>query len=95
MRLFTVVALSCGLLASGPVHALTLDLRKLSCEEFLKQDKDFHGQILMWLSGYALGEDDEPVLDFDQIVAVGQKLGAYCAKNSGSNVMTAYENAAK
>ncbi|MDB5591734.1 HdeA/HdeB family chaperone [Enterovirga sp.] len=95
MRFTLALGLALGLAATVPAAAQKLDLRTLKCDEFIKQDKDFHGQILMWLSAYSMAEDDDPVIDFDQIIATGQKLGRTCAQNPASTVMAAYEQASK
>jgi hypothetical protein len=50
MRFTLALGLALGLAATVPAAAQKLDLRTLKCDEFIKQDKDFHGQILMWLS---------------------------------------------
>lgn len=95
MKLTLALGLLAGLAAASPAAAQKLDLRTLRCDEFIKQDKDFHGQILMWLTAYSMGEDDDPVIDFDRVIATGQKLGRFCAQNPGSTVLAAYEQAAK
>ena len=95
MRGLTILGLAFGLLASSPSYAVKLDLRQIKCEEFLKQDKDFHGQILMWFTGYTTSEDVDPVIDFDDVIDKGKKLGAFCAQNPGSTLLNAYETATK
>lgn len=95
MRVVMMLALGCGLVAGGPATAQKLDLREVKCGEFIKQDKDFHGQILMWLSAYSMKEDDDPIVDFDKIVGIGKNLGRVCAENPTSGLLKAYETAAK
>ncbi len=65
----------------------------IKCDEFLKAPSEFHGQALMWLTGYMADEDADPVIDFDKMAENGKKLGAYCAQNPASGLMTAAENA--
>lgn len=95
MRTLLAFGLACGLLASTPALAEKLDLSKVKCDDFLKQDKDFHGQILMWLTAYSMSEDDEPIVDFDKVVENGKKLGAYCVQNPGAGLITAWDTASK
>ncbi|WP_375461055.1 HdeA/HdeB family chaperone [uncultured Enterovirga sp.] len=95
MRLSPVLALVIGLAATGSALAEKLDLRTVQCGDFIKQDKDFHGQILMWLSAYSMKEDDDPIIDFDRVVATGKNLGRYCAENPTSALLTAFESASK
>ncbi len=95
MKSVIAIGLACGLFASGPALAQKLDLSAVKCSEFLQQDKDFHGQILMWLTAYSMTEDEDPVVDFDSVIANGKALGAYCAKNPDSGLIAAWENATK
>lgn len=61
----------------------------ITCEAFLKAGSEFHGQVLMWLTGYYSEEDADAIIDFDKMAENGKKLGAYCAKNPAAGLMTA------
>ena len=66
--------------AAAPASAQKVDVSTIKCDDFVKSGKDTIGNLMMWLSGYYTGEDDDAVIDFDKMAADGQKLGAYCAQ---------------
>ena len=65
--------------------------RPSNAGDFIKYNKETVGNLIVWLSGYYTGDDDEAVIDFDKIAADGQKLSAYCAQNSSVSLLTAAE----
>jgi acid stress chaperone HdeB len=83
--------LSCFVVS--PASAQKVDMGTIKCEEFLKAPSEFHGQVLMWLTGYMADEDADPVIDFDKMAENGKRFGAYCAQNPASGLMTAAEKA--
>jgi acid stress chaperone HdeB len=95
MRHQLVLFLVAGMSAATPVSAQKVDMGTIKCEEFLKAPTEFHGQVLMWLTGYMADEDADPVIDFDKMAENGKRLGAYCAQNPASGLMTAAEKAIK
>ena len=96
MKVLAVIfGAACAIAASAPASAQKVDLSTIKCGDFIKQDKDFHGQILMYLTGYSTDEDDDPVVNFDTVVSNGQALGKYCAENPDSGLMTAWNKVAK
>src|SRR5215204_1842306 len=78
-------------MSAAPAAAQKLDVATIKCEDFVKSPKDTIGNLLMWLSGYYTGEDDDAVIDFDKMATDGQKLGAYCAQNPTISLLTAAE----
>lgn len=92
MRLAVALA---SVLAVAPAFAQKVDMATIKCEEFLKSPAEFHGQVLMWLTGYMADEDADPIIDFDKMAANGKRLGAYCAQNPASGLMTAAEKTIK
>ncbi len=93
MHLARVLAVAALFVASTAATAQKVDMGTIKCDEFLKAPSEFHGQVLMWLTGYMADEDADPVIDFDKMAENGKKLGAYCAQNPASGLMTAAENA--
>lgn len=93
MRHLFAMVLVAGLAAVAPAYAQKVDMGTIKCEEFLKAPSEFHGQVLMWLTGYMADEDADPVIDFDKMAENGKRLGAYCAQNPTSGLMTAAEKA--
>jgi acid stress chaperone HdeB len=80
-----------ALFATTPASAQKLDISTIKCEEFVKSGKETIGNLLMWLSGYYSGEDDEAIIDFDKMAADGEKLGKLCAENPNLGLLTAAE----
>jgi acid stress chaperone HdeB len=80
-----------ALFAATPASAQKIDVSTIKCEEFIKSGKDSIGNIMMWLSGYYSGEDDEAIIDFDKMAADGEKLGKLCAQNPTLGLLTAAE----
>jgi acid stress chaperone HdeB len=71
MRTACAVALL-ALFAATPASAQKIDVSTIKCEEFIKSGKDSIGNIMMWLSGYYSGEDDEAIIDFDKMAATAR-----------------------
>lgn len=80
-----------ALISSAPLQAQVIDLRTVSCKDFLESGQDTVGLLMMWLDGYYTGEDDPAVVDFSRMKVMGAKLGEYCAKNPTHGLMTAAE----
>jgi acid stress chaperone HdeB len=80
-----------ALLCATPASAQKIDVATIKCEDFIKSPKETIGNLMMWLSGFYTGEDDDAIIDFDKMAADGQKLGAYCAKNPAISLLTAAE----
>lgn len=79
------------LLGLPPASAQKVDMSTITCDAFIKAGQEFHGQALMWLTGYYSEEDADAIIDFDKIVSNGQKLGRMCAENPTMGLMTAAE----
>lgn len=78
-------------LAAGPASAQKVDVSTIKCDDFVKSGKDTIGNLMMWLSGYYTGEDEEAIIDFDKMAADGEKLGRLCAENPALGLLTAAE----
>ena len=78
-----------ALFAASLASAQKIDVATIKCGDFIKYNKETVDNLIMWLSGYYTGEDDETVIDFDRIAADGQKLSAYCAQNPRASLLTA------
>ena len=74
-----------------PASAQKLDLSTVTCKQFLESGKENIAFVLMWLHGYWTDEDDPPIVDFDRMKTDAEKLGAYCAANPTSGLITAAE----
>ena len=76
---------------ASPASAQKLDVATHQMRGFIKYNKETVGNLMVWLSGYYTGEDDEAVIDFDKIAVDGQKLSAYFAQNPSMTLLTAAE----
>jgi len=86
-------AIMAAALVVGPttVWGQTLELTKVSCGDFIKSDQATIGNLMMWLAGYYMGNDDDPIIDFDKLSKEGKELGTYCAANPNEKLSDAAE----
>ena len=91
---FAPVAL--GLIfALQPVPAaraqVTLDVAKVTCEQFRSYKITRPENIAIWLSGYYHGKRGDTTLETQGLVANARKLQTYCGRNPQTPVMQAVE----
>jgi acid stress chaperone HdeB len=91
---FAPVAL--GLIfALQPVPAaraqVTLDVAKITCEQFRSYKITRPENIAIWLSGYYQGKRGDTTLDTQSLMANARKLQTYCGRNPQTPVMQAVE----
>ena len=89
------------LILSGLIFALqtapaaraqvTLDVAKITCEQFTGYKITKPENIAMWLSGYYNGTRGNTILDAQGLNANVKKLEGYCIKNPKTLVMQAVE----
>jgi hypothetical protein len=79
------------LFAASSAMAASIDLKDLSCKQFVDYNKDNTGIILTWLDAYYLSKDDPAVIDFDRMAKNGTKLEQYCAAHLDTSVAKAAE----
>ena len=70
---------------------VTLDVAKISCEQFTGYKITNPQNIAVWLSGYYNGKRDNTVLDTQNLVTNAKKLRDYCIRNPQTPVMHAVE----
>jgi hypothetical protein len=88
------IAISLGLLVVGssPLGAqVTLDVSKLTCEQFAMYKVTNPKYLAVWLSGFDHGKRGDAVIDMQQVVANTEKLEDYCLKNPKVPMMQAAE----
>ena len=95
-RTLAAAALLAALSFSPVAEAQKVDLSKTSCKEFLTSGKDGISIIWAWLYGYYSDQDADPVIDFQALVAQGQKLATACQATPDKDIIsvakTIYEN---
>ena len=92
------IAISLGVLmvGSSPLGAqVTLDVSKLTCEQFAMYKVTNPKYLAVWLSGFDHGRRGDVVIDMQQLVANTEKLEAYCLKNPDVPMMQAAETILK
>jgi hypothetical protein len=87
------ITISLGLLVgSSPLAAqVTLDVSKLTCEQFVAYKVTNPKYLAVWLSGYDHGRRGDATIDMQQVVANTDKLETYCLKNPDVPMMQAAE----
>jgi acid stress chaperone HdeB len=60
-------ALAIPLMSVGPASAQIIDMRTVTCSDFIGFKRDTLFAIAMWLDAYYRDEDDPPIIDFEQL----------------------------
>jgi acid stress chaperone HdeB len=86
------LVLSLSAVAVVPAHAqVTVDVSKITCEQYILFTVADPHDIAVWLSGYYNGKRNNTVLDTQQFREHGKKVMEYCELNLKSTVMDAVE----
>ena len=70
---------------------VTLDVSKLTCEQFLSYKITTGEKIAMWLSGYHHGKRSDSSLDTHGLIANAKKLRSYRIRKNQALVVNALE----
>jgi len=70
---------------------VTLDVTKITCEQYNSYKVTNPQNIAIWLSGYYHGKRGDTTLDSQGLVAYAKKLRDYCFRNRQTLVMQAVE----
>ena len=80
------------LLTGMPVNAqVTLDVSKITCEQFWLRKVADPDKVALWVSGYINGKRGNTVIDTQQLEGNVRKLTEYCRENYQMTVMQAVE----
>ena len=91
MMKFVMVAAT-GVLFALEVHAqVTLDLSKVTCDQYVGYKITDPQNIAIWLSGYFNGKRGNTIVDTQAFEANTKKLRDYCFRNPATPVMRATE----
>jgi len=78
--------------AAAPAHAqVTLDVAKITCDQFTGYKITNPQNISIWLSGYYNGQRGNTILDTQELTANAQKLRDYCMLHPDVPVLRAVE----
>ena len=70
---------------------VTLDVSKITCEQYNGYKITNPQNIAIWVSGYYHGKRGSTTLDTQGLIANAKKLRDYCRRNSQTLVMEAVE----
>jgi acid stress chaperone HdeB len=70
---------------------VTLDVSKITCDQFTSYKITTPDNIAIWLSGYQSGKRDSTIVDTQSLAANAKKLLTYCIRNPRTPVMQAAE----
>jgi acid stress chaperone HdeB len=93
MTRFALVASGLILVLNAvPARAqVTLDVAKITCDQFTGYKITNPQNIAIWLSGYRSGKRDTTIIDTQGLIANAKKLRDYCNRNPKTPVMQAAE----
>jgi acid stress chaperone HdeB len=83
-----VLLLSASSMAPAQV---TIDVSKITCDEFLKYEIADPKQIGAWISGYYHGIHSNPILDQQKVLKTAEGVEQYCFSHPDALVMKAVE----
>jgi acid stress chaperone HdeB len=71
---------------------VTVDVSKITCEQYMKDTITFSQYIVMWLSGYYNGKRNNTIIDPDAVKKNEEKVNSYCYGHREATVMDAAKN---
>jgi acid stress chaperone HdeB len=71
---------------------VTVDVSKITCEQYFFNTITFSQYIVMWLSGYYNGERHNTIIDPDTLKKNEAKVNQYCFEHREMTVMDAVKN---
>ena len=85
-----LLGLLLALLASMPVNAqVTLDVSKITCEQFWLRKVADPDKVALWISGYVNRKRGNTTIDTQQLDRNVRRLTEYCRENYKMTVMQA------
>jgi len=91
-RLQLTIAATMLALASGAGAQVTLDVSKITCDQFTLYKITDPQNIAIWLSGYYHGQHNTTTVDTQQLAGNLQKIKDYCNLHTQETVMHAVES---
>jgi hypothetical protein len=89
VRRTAIILIALALSTSWGANAQQLDLSTMTCDSFLKGDKDQMKLITAWLSGYYTDESDDEVVDMSALNARQSQLVQFCAREGSFPIANA------
>ncbi len=78
-------------LGTATANADILDLAKVSCGTFAAMDGVSKTNVAVWLNGYYMNENDDPIINWDKVNDLGNALVKYCSANAEMKLSDAAE----
>ena len=76
---------------SGAQAQVTIDVSKITCDQFLQHKVGNPRFIAVWLSGFHAGKRNNPVVDIQTMESNADRVSAYCDSNRKMVLMQAVE----
>jgi len=80
---------------SGAGAQVTIDVAKITCDQFTLYKVTDPQNIAIWLSGYYHGQRNDTAVDTQELATYEQKVKDYCNLNPQQRVMQAVESMLK
>src|SRR5437588_4311079 len=91
MKLVVGAGLILAIAAPVARAQVTLDVSKITCDQFTGYKVTNPQNIAIWLSGYYNGKRDNTIVETQSLIADAKKLRDYCIRNPQAPVMRAVE----
>jgi len=95
LRLATMTMLLALALWSRAGAQVTIDVAKITCDQFTLYKVEDPQNIAIWLSGYYHGRRNDTTVDTQELATYLQKVKEYCNLNPQMRVMQAVESMLK
>jgi acid stress chaperone HdeB len=93
LRLLLTSALFVLAQIPAPQAQVTVDVAKITCEEFMMQKLAWTSRdIELWFSGYFHGTRNNPIVDVETTKENEEKLNSCCYKHGEATVLDAVKN---
>jgi hypothetical protein len=83
MKRASSIVISALLAASAAQAQTTIDVAKISCEQFVLMQVLPPDYLAIWLSGYYSGKKNNTTIDVQRLKDNAQKVKHYCLYNKG------------
>ena len=84
MKRASSIVVSALLAASAAEAQTTIDVAKISCEQFVLMKVAPPDYLAIWLSGYYSGKNNNTTIDVQRLKDNAQKVKHYCLYNKGT-----------
>lgn len=90
-KLFLIALLLGVLMAPKAQAQVTVDVSKITCDQFLQHKITNPRFLAIWLSGFYAGKRKNPVVDIEKVEGNADRVSAYCDTNRKVTLMQAVE----